>query len=604
MRRAITGIISSSNASPYIVATGGIMSRQGDYIVHTFPTNNDFFQIISPGTSPNNVYDVELIGGGASGGSIGGGAAGRYRYLTGLSAVKGAYAVQAGVGGPQQSNRLVHGNNGTAAIFDTYSADGGGGGGAMSGSGDENGRNGGSGGGGGCLASAPYTGGAKGTTTGGGNNGGDAFILAGGGGGGDQAAGADGIVNQAGAGGDGVTSPIDGLKKAAGGGGGGQIAGANGGSSNTGGRGYSYNGGGVPVASTSPLVDSGSGGAGGYFSLDLGTAGANGPVKVKYYNPIAAAISTHYLAYAGVLPNGQVAWPWRDGLGLIEFTGKLLINGGWSDAGSFAPNVSTNEIIKSVNGGSVWAAPTVGAFFRRHSFGCLVTRGKSWIFGGDLFYNGIAPKDMWNSTDGEAYTNVTNDWGAAGGLRVLFASCVHGTEILMGGGQTDYGATPTMFTDLCKWNFLTNQFDYYCDLPVGVNFSTGIMISDGTNVYIYGGGQYNSGGHTNFNTNLYRLNSDLTWTLMFALPAAFNGLMYCNGADFDGKFWFLNGSTATTNQAGLWYTPNFGEDWFSTAIIPPARHASGICVSEDGNKLYIATGNTVNDVICITKTNY
>jgi len=103
-----------------------------------------------------------------------------------------------------------------------------------------------------------------------------------------------------------------------------------------------------------------------------------------------------------------------------------------------------------------------------------------------LFFNGLAPKDVWvynesvpgtyNNAD---WTQLTSDWGAVGGARVLFSWCVHENELYMAGGQTAYVGTPTMFTDIVKYNEGTNQWVKTGDLPISF-FSTGTMVSSGS----------------------------------------------------------------------------------------------------------------------------
>jgi len=321
-----------------------------------------------------------------------------------------------------------------------------------------------------------------------------------------------------------------------------------------------------------------------------------------------------YNNHTQVLANGHVQWEWRDGPGAVQLHGRELLLGGWNDMNAFAPNVSTNQILESTDGGLNWTLATAGApWFRRHSFGYGKTSdNKVWVWGGDLFYDGNAPKDIWvyeesvpgtyNNAD---WTNITNDWGAVGGARILFASCIHNDELFMAGGQTDYGATPTMFTDIVKWN--GTVWVVTGTLPIA-DFSTGCLISDGTYLYILGGGQYNGGGHTNFNTHLYRsANEGSTWTDMGVILNDMDGLMYCNAEIMNDIIWFLNGSTATTNQAGVFFFPlidNPNNVWLVDPKIPPARHASASCKSDDGNTAFFMTGNTVNDVFKITKTAY
>lgn len=296
-------------------------------------------------------------------------------------------------------------------------------------------------------------------------------------------------------------------------------------------------------------------------------------------------------------------WTWRDGLAVVKYNGRLFMFGGWNPA-LFTPKQSCNEVWTSPDDGLTWTQQTNAPWITRHSHGCVVKDGKIFVFGGDPFETGTAPKDMWvyneavpGTYNTSNWSQLTSDWGSAGGARIIFAPCVHNGSIYFAGGQTDFGATPTMFTDICIYNETSNQFEKTGNLPLA-NFSTGIMVSTGSRLYIYGGGQYNSGGHTNLNTNLYYSDDNgANWTLDSVLPAALNGMMYPNGIYFDGKLWFLNGYVGS-NQRGVWFRSGNGT-WTKMYTMPLSRHASTMAI--DGSSFFIVSGNTRNDVIKITK---
>lgn len=301
----------------------------------------------------------------------------------------------------------------------------------------------------------------------------------------------------------------------------------------------------------------------------------------------------------------NIQWPWRDGLAVVKYKGRFLMLGGWNwngSASAFTPGPSCSEVWESVDG-LTWTQKTNAPWTARHSMGYCVKDNKIWIWGGDPFATGSAPKDVWvyNETVPGTYnvsdwSQLTSDWGSIGGARMIFAFCSHDGSLFMAGGQTNFGTVPTMFTDIVRYNEVTNQWVKTGDLPIA-NFSTGIMVSVGSRLYIYGGGQYNDGGHNNFNANLrYSDDNGTNWTLQATLPAELDGLMYPNGIYHDSKLWFLNGATAT-NKRGLWFLSTNGQ-WVKVAY-PLARHASALC--SDGDNLWIVSGNLTNDVLKISK---
>ena len=130
----------------YIQATGGTITTDGDYKIHTF-TSDGAFNVTQIGLSPlNQVEYLVIAGGGGGGGSKidgGGGGAGGFRTATGFSITVQSYAITVGAGGGLQTN-------GSNSIFSSITSIGGGRGGYNAPTQPElDGASGGSGGGGG-----------------------------------------------------------------------------------------------------------------------------------------------------------------------------------------------------------------------------------------------------------------------------------------------------------------------------------------------------------------------------------------------------------------------------------------------------------------------
>jgi hypothetical protein len=297
----VTGI------NPFIVATGGTITCDGDYKIHTF-TGPGTFTVTNAGNPLGTTSLEYLVVAGAGGGSTGnnaggGGGAGGLRFaspslsplsypakpLAGstLTAAVQGYPITVGAGGGPS----VSGNT---SIFSTITSAGGGTGGTTGA-----GVNGGSGGGGGSTNDSTYKNGGTGntppTSPSQGNNGGrgrhqPAISEGGGGGGGAIAAGTDGDTPPSGGpggpggvgggfptafGSNGVLS--GGFRYYAGGGGGA------GNSPGTGGLGGGGNGGSDPSKSgISGTTNTGSGGGGSMQSPGVGGTGGSGIVVIRY----------------------------------------------------------------------------------------------------------------------------------------------------------------------------------------------------------------------------------------------------------------------------------------------------------------------------------
>jgi len=248
-----------------VVATGGTVTTDGDYKVHTFTGDGSF--VVS---AAGDVEYLVIAGGGGGGGYwySGGGGAGGYRTATGFTVSSTSYSITVGAGGAGKSNN-TNGDEGTDSIFSTITSTGGGGGASA---GNENGTNGGSGGGGSGVFT-PGTG-----AVGQGNDGGTSTgnNLGGCGGGGAGSAGSANSSKDGGAGGNGLASSITGSSITRAGGGGGADHGA--GASGNGGAGGTGGGGEGGSPNNNPVNGSTNtgGGGGGLTDTPYGSASGNG----------------------------------------------------------------------------------------------------------------------------------------------------------------------------------------------------------------------------------------------------------------------------------------------------------------------------------------
>lgn len=200
-------------------ATGGTVTTDGDYKIHTF-TSNGKFEITADGAGEgSDTAEVLIIagGGGSSGRCSGAGAGGMVETALSLTSIR-SFNVVVGAGGRGQAGQGVDSSVETLTVAK---------GGAHASGSREAGASGGSGGGGGWGANAQTNAGGSGTS-GQGNGGGKGGAKnAGGGGGGAGGRGANiyesNVAGQQGAGsghgGDGKVASINGVRYCGGGGG-------------------------------------------------------------------------------------------------------------------------------------------------------------------------------------------------------------------------------------------------------------------------------------------------------------------------------------------------------------------------------------------------
>jgi hypothetical protein len=304
---------------PFIQATGGTITEDGNFKIHTFTGPGTFaVTTIAPSPSGNpNVADYSVVAGGGAGGKStaagGGGGAGGLRFsatsycspsplkapagLTLTASTSYPITVGGGASAPPSTDK---GANGSTSTFSTITSAGGGGGGGApeTPSPARNGQPGGSGGGStyGPGGTAPDTTVGSGNTPpvspSQGNNGGkgnpQSASHGGGGGGGFTAAGGNGSDPAAGNGGAGLAISITGSPVAYGGGGGGGAQDGPTRDEGTGGTGGGGPGGKdasggspIPISSGTPgTVNTGGGGGG--SGPGLPGAGGSGIVIIRY----------------------------------------------------------------------------------------------------------------------------------------------------------------------------------------------------------------------------------------------------------------------------------------------------------------------------------
>ena len=255
------------------VATGGTITTDGDYTIHTFKSSDTFTV-----TSDDDVEYLVVAGGGGGGGQCGGGG-GAGGLLTGssLSVTATEYNIIVGAGGAAGVGLGVQGGSGGNSTFHSINAAGGGGGGAY----DLDQKAGDGGSGGGCGYTSAY---GKGYgIVGQGHDGGLSGIIATGGGGG--GAGSVGLPSTSytagGPGGDGISNAITGstLWYAGGGGGGNNFDGT----AAPGGSDVGGNGGYDRQDTATAGMDYRGGGGGGGANVDAnGKKGGSGIVIIRY----------------------------------------------------------------------------------------------------------------------------------------------------------------------------------------------------------------------------------------------------------------------------------------------------------------------------------
>lgn len=366
-------------------ATGGTVSYDGAYTVHTFASSGTFN--VSDGPITGASVLIVAGGGGAGTGGGGGGAGGLLYWNANYSITTGAKTVTVGNGGTGATN-------GQNSVFDGNTAIGGG---------KQDGGNGGSGGG-------ATSGGVAGTGTAGqGNNGGPTGSPNGWGGGGGcsqvgYAGGGAGANN--GKGGDGCLININGTATYYAGGGGGYANGTGLGLGGLGGGGCARN---AAACSHNGVANTGGGGGDNYN-------GGSGVVIIRYLTPGAAVVPPNWTAptpASGVANNTNVVLNASCDPGMKYYL--------WFDAN---PSPSTLRLSNSSTGAYTTNVSAAGTFY--YMAACYNATSaafspnssvRSWIF------DDVSPAIVLNPSNGFNAQNfsLVNQYGNSLPLNITFS---------------------------------------------------------------------------------------------------------------------------------------------------------------------------------------
>ena len=318
--------------------TGGTITTDGDYKVHTFTSSGDFITDSAWSGSQGLDYLVVAGGGGGGGRFGGGGGAGGAREFTGQTVPAATYAVVIGAGGAGGSD-TASGTVGVDSSFNSITSSGGGGGARESGA---PAGTGGSGGGGSYVhPSGGSDGGIWGWGAGndgsfspvegyrGGAGGNPGGYYGGGGGGGASAAAADMYdtdTTTGGTGGAGLTSSISGVETTyAGGGGGGVMTSGTAGSGGAGGGGAGATStGGTGTIGT---ANTGGGGGGGGGAGGVGATGGSGIVIIRrptlHYVAANLTLISNTLTANDAVTKGDMVMTYTNGYGTATLNTDL-----------------------------------------------------------------------------------------------------------------------------------------------------------------------------------------------------------------------------------------------------------------------------------------
>lgn len=287
--------------------------------------------------------------------------------------------------------------------------------------------------------------------------------------------------------------------------------------------------------------------------------------------------------------NNNCAWLPRDGAGLLVFQDKMWLLGGWNPfVEDWLPGYTCNEVWNSEDGDE-WTYVGDAPWQGRHTAGWLVHDDMIWIIGGD-WNSGVQQMDVWNSNDGINWNQVLDTLPMDVRMTHMVASL--GNEMIFFGGQTltflDFVGGNVYndvwsSTDGNDWTQLTSDAGWHPRGQIEGNF-----VRNDT-LWLIGGGTYDA---RHMYSDVWNTDDGIHWNRITE-AADFTPRQYHEVGVFDNRLWILGGYEGIGNRNDVWYSDN-GADWYELKNTPwPPRHAGGVCTYD--SSLWMISGNLWND---------
>lgn len=282
------------------------------------------------------------------------------------------------------------------------------------------------------------------------------------------------------------------------------------------------------------------------------------------------------------------AWPARDNAGAVSFNGSIWLLGGWFGSYKETPR----DVWRSTDG-KKWTEVTAQAPWK-HGGATMPA-----VFGGRIFVMGgwdrgrlpgaTASNQVWSSADGVDWQLVTPsaEWPA----RVAGAVVEFKGKLWLMGGVADVSGDPTrLYNDVWssddgkRWQLVTASAPWS---PRA--FHSAVVFRD--RMWIISGGNWQA-GDVDLKNDVWSSADGVTWTQSAAPP--WSARIWAAAAVYQEKLWVVGGYTekegeanAGRNLSDVWFSSD-GEHWQQAEGEFPPRHAHNLLTH--GDKLLMLGG--------------
>jgi hypothetical protein len=254
----------------------------------------------------------------------------------------------------------------------------------------------------------------------------------------------------------------------------------------------------------------------------------------------------------------QAAFPSRRQHTSLVYNNEMWVIGGWSytyDSTGMGRSNIMNNIWFSADGVTWTESTPAAAFSARYGHSSVVFDNKMWVMGGDTNKDQPTPtNDVWNSSDGVTWTQVTANAGFS--PRCCHSSVVFDNKMWVMGGDTNKDSpTPTNdvwnSTDGVTWTQVTANAGF------SPRYGHSSVVFDNKMWVI--AGESNSGGER---SDAWCSTDGITW-IQAAQTCGFFPRTAHSSLVFDNKIWVIGGQT----EGGSDYFTSYSDVWYSDSSL-------------------------------------
>jgi hypothetical protein len=258
----------------------------------------------------------------------------------------------------------------------------------------------------------------------------------------------------------------------------------------------------------------------------------------------------------------------RSGASLTIYNGKLWYVGGvlTYPLGSAQTGSAMNDVWQSTDGIAWTQATTAAPFLSRYRHAAFVANNKLWVLGGEgnaAGADGAPSADAWSTTDGFAWTREQTSGLARSYLSSVVQETAPSRATLIGGIQLGYSNNVWQTTNGTDWSEQSTHAQFSSGMHYGVEFNG--------QLWVVGGSAIDGTVNGMVSNAIWRSSDGLNWSQVATSGTIFPPRTGHTITAFNNQLWVIGGFDNAANVGGTNRVMN--DIWSSSDGITWTQHA-------------------------------